>query len=287
MFYQSVVASVLFYAVVCWGGSSKKRDAAQLDRLVRKAGSVVDAELDSLVTVAERRTLNRTLSIMDNTHHPLHSTFTRQRRVIQPTEDVFASERDTVTLDCTFETNDTNPFLFWYRQEAGDFPKYMLRCYSNKAENAPGISEDRFKAAINGKSVPLKIQKLQLTDSAVYYCALRPTVTGNTTTLCVSCEDLTPVKNEEHSLEDSTVTLSYSYSKQAVGNDYFFWYRQYPGKQPQFIISHSSTGRLISDPVSGLSVRVREDKKHLDLQISSAALTDSAVYYCSVKEKTE
>uniref|UniRef100_A0A3Q3EUA3 Ig-like domain-containing protein n=1 Tax=Labrus bergylta TaxID=56723 RepID=A0A3Q3EUA3_9LABR len=55
--------------------------------------------------------------------------------------------------------------------------------YSNKAENAPGISEDRFKAAINGKSVPLKIQKLQLTDSAVYYCALRPTVTGNTTTL--------------------------------------------------------------------------------------------------------
>uniref|UniRef100_A0A3Q3E4X3 Ig-like domain-containing protein n=1 Tax=Labrus bergylta TaxID=56723 RepID=A0A3Q3E4X3_9LABR len=87
------------------------------------------------------------------------------------------------TLDCTFETTDTNPFLFWYRQEAGDFPKYMLRCYSNKAENAPGISEDRFKAAINGKSVPLKIQKLQLTDSAVYYCAVRPTVTGNTTTL--------------------------------------------------------------------------------------------------------
>ncbi|KAG5283816.1 hypothetical protein AALO_G00046470 [Alosa alosa] len=27
MFYQSVVASVLFYAVVCWGGSTKKKDA--------------------------------------------------------------------------------------------------------------------------------------------------------------------------------------------------------------------------------------------------------------------
>ncbi|KAI4904704.1 hypothetical protein NFI96_006255 [Prochilodus magdalenae] len=27
MFYQSVVASVLFYAVVCWGGSISKRDA--------------------------------------------------------------------------------------------------------------------------------------------------------------------------------------------------------------------------------------------------------------------
>ena len=81
MFYQSVVASVLFYAVVCWGGSSKKRDTGRLDRLVRRAGSVVGTELDSLVTVAERRTLDKLLSILDNTHHPLHNTFTRQRSV--------------------------------------------------------------------------------------------------------------------------------------------------------------------------------------------------------------
>ena len=73
MFYQSVVASVIFYAVVCWGGSSKKRDSARLDRLVKRAGSVV--------TVAERRTLDKLLSILDNAHHPLHNTFIRQRSV--------------------------------------------------------------------------------------------------------------------------------------------------------------------------------------------------------------
>ena len=56
MFYQSVVASVLFYAVVCWGGSIKKRDAGRLDKLVRKAGAVVGSELDCLTTVVERRT---------------------------------------------------------------------------------------------------------------------------------------------------------------------------------------------------------------------------------------
>ena len=56
MFYQSVVASVLFYAVVCWGGSTKKRDAGRLDRLVRKAGSVVGAELESIASVAEKIT---------------------------------------------------------------------------------------------------------------------------------------------------------------------------------------------------------------------------------------
>uniref|UniRef100_A0A3Q3FD71 Ig-like domain-containing protein n=1 Tax=Labrus bergylta TaxID=56723 RepID=A0A3Q3FD71_9LABR len=103
-------------------------------------------------------------------------------RVIQPTEDVFASEGDTVTLDCKFETTDTTPSLFWYRQEMDDFPKYLWKSYGSFSGNAPGISDDRFKAAKNGTSVPLKIQKLQLTDSVVYYCAVKPTVTGNTTT---------------------------------------------------------------------------------------------------------
>uniref|UniRef100_A0A3Q3G8H7 Ig-like domain-containing protein n=1 Tax=Labrus bergylta TaxID=56723 RepID=A0A3Q3G8H7_9LABR len=90
-------------------------------------------------------------------------------RVIQPTEDVFASEGDTVTLDCKVETTDTTLYLFWYRQEMGDFPKYLWKSYVGISENAPGISGDRFKATTNGTSVPLKIQKLQLTDSAVYY----------------------------------------------------------------------------------------------------------------------
>ncbi len=54
MFYQTVITSVLFYAVVCWGGSIKRRDATRLDKLVRKAGSVVGNELDTRTSVAEK-----------------------------------------------------------------------------------------------------------------------------------------------------------------------------------------------------------------------------------------
>ncbi len=72
------MASVLFYAVTCWGGSIRKRDAGRLDRLVKKAGSVVGMELETLTSTAESRTLNRLDSIMDNQHHPLHTIFTNQ-----------------------------------------------------------------------------------------------------------------------------------------------------------------------------------------------------------------
>ncbi|KAG7240198.1 hypothetical protein INR49_027205 [Caranx melampygus] len=57
----------------------------------------------------------------------------------------------------------------------------------------------------------------------------------------VSCEELSPVQTEDFSLEGTTVTLSYSYSKLSSG-DYFYWYRQYPGKPPELLISQSASG---------------------------------------------
>ncbi|KAL7387415.1 hypothetical protein ABVT39_023172 [Epinephelus coioides] len=80
-------------------------------------------------------------------------------RVIQPTGDVIATEGHTVTLGCTFETSYSGPYLYWYKQEAKDHPKFMLRGYSG-AKHAEVSQEDRFDATINKTSVPLKIQKL-------------------------------------------------------------------------------------------------------------------------------
>ncbi|CAI5677034.1 unnamed protein product [Oreochromis niloticus] len=97
----------------------------------------------------------------------------------------------------------------------------------------------------------------------------------------VICEELTAINTQKSSLEGSTVTLSCRYSKPVVGTYYFFWYQQYPGKPPEFLISHSDKGQLTSDPVIRLSVKVNETL--MTLQISSAAVTDSAVYYCALQ----
>ena len=78
IFYQSVVASTIFFAAVCWGSSIRASDTNRLDKIIKKAGSVLGLRLESFETVVERRTLNKLLSIMDNDQHPLHHTVDRQ-----------------------------------------------------------------------------------------------------------------------------------------------------------------------------------------------------------------
>ncbi|KAJ4922429.1 hypothetical protein JOQ06_022925 [Pogonophryne albipinna] len=97
----------------------------------------------------------------------------------------------------------------------------------------------------------------------------------------VSCEDLTALQREEFSPEGSSVTLSYRYSKVAELDDYFFWYRQYPGEPPEFIIFHLGNGNIMNILIPGLKIKVESNQ--INLSISSAAVTDSAVFYCAVR----
>uniref|UniRef100_A0A3P9HW79 Ig-like domain-containing protein n=1 Tax=Oryzias latipes TaxID=8090 RepID=A0A3P9HW79_ORYLA len=106
-------------------------------------------------------------------------------KVIQPGGEVIAAEGDSLTLNCTFETS-TVPYLFWYKQEVNSYPKYMLkRDTYGTIENAPEFNKDRFDAELKDKSVPLQISSAAVSDSAVYYCALRPTTSVFTLLLLV------------------------------------------------------------------------------------------------------
>uniref|UniRef100_A0A3P9JAU0 Immunoglobulin V-set domain-containing protein n=1 Tax=Oryzias latipes TaxID=8090 RepID=A0A3P9JAU0_ORYLA len=81
-------------------------------------------------------------------------------------------------------------------------------------------------------------------------------------------------------LEGTSVTLTYKYPKLSPG-DYFFWYRQFQRKPPEFLVSHSSSGQIGIIKIEGLKIQV--ENKQIDLQISSVAVTDSAVYYCALQ----
>uniref|UniRef100_A0A3Q3IML3 Immunoglobulin V-set domain-containing protein n=1 Tax=Monopterus albus TaxID=43700 RepID=A0A3Q3IML3_MONAL len=106
-------------------------------------------------------------------------------------------------------------------------------------------------------------------------------ITESSLPLGVSCDKLTPVNSEKSSVEGSAATLSYTYTKLS-GGDYFLWYRQYPGKPPQFLIPHSGSGEIGNNPVTGLKVEVEQTQ--INLEIISANVSDSAVYYCALSE---
>ncbi|KAK9979210.1 hypothetical protein ABG768_012653 [Culter alburnus] len=108
-----------------------------------------------------------------------------QDSVNQPTRVQTASEHDVVTLHCTYSTSDQYPYLYWYQQKNNGFPVYMLRKLSTGSSSSEKEFEERFHADLNksSSSVSLSIRDVCVSDSAVYYCALVPTVTGNTKTL--------------------------------------------------------------------------------------------------------
>ncbi|ROK90082.1 T-cell receptor alpha chain V region PHDS58 [Anabarilius grahami] len=104
----------------------------------------------------------------------------------------FISEGKTITLSCSYNGSAGTDALHWYRQYPRSRPDFLFLVNEAKFKQPaeppiPGIS-----ARLNEEKnhVDLEINGTALTDSALYYCALQPTVTGNTHTL---------YKNQTHS----------------------------------------------------------------------------------------
>uniref|UniRef100_A0A8C2HKA9 Ig-like domain-containing protein n=1 Tax=Cyprinus carpio TaxID=7962 RepID=A0A8C2HKA9_CYPCA len=87
--------------------------------------------------------------------------------------------QETVKLSCSFSTTSNTIRLYWYRQNLHGEPLFLVY----KGES---YVDSRFTANVTTDKenlVDLEISSASITDSALYYCALEPTVTGNTRTL--------------------------------------------------------------------------------------------------------
>ena len=73
MFYQTVLNSVLTFAVVCWGCSVGVCDKERLNKLIKKATSVVGQKLETVDSVFEKRLVTKVLKIERNESHPMHN----------------------------------------------------------------------------------------------------------------------------------------------------------------------------------------------------------------------
>ena len=50
-FYDAVICSIVVYGSVCWSGNISKFDRGRLEKIVKKAGNVVEMPLDSFKTL--------------------------------------------------------------------------------------------------------------------------------------------------------------------------------------------------------------------------------------------
>uniref|UniRef100_A0AAY5EQJ0 Ig-like domain-containing protein n=1 Tax=Electrophorus electricus TaxID=8005 RepID=A0AAY5EQJ0_ELEEL len=88
---------------------------------------------------------------------------------------------DNVTLSCNYkEFSGTIENLHWYQQYPQSKPEFLLYIFPSGTKSEPLPPR---LSANSVKRLDLKISSAAVSDSALYYCALQPTVTGNPATL--------------------------------------------------------------------------------------------------------
>ncbi|KAI4875683.1 hypothetical protein NFI96_029410 [Prochilodus magdalenae] len=228
---------------------------------------------------------------------------------ISPLEEkVDAVEGETVTLSCRYSGS---PYLYWYRQYPGSRPEFLLRIYPSTKEVLYATPPfPRLDVKLDGNKLDLEISSAAVSDSVLYYCARGPTVTRSPSTLyknsltdkalsinaallwfvyvftesCVS-QSISPLEEKVDAVEGETVTLSCRYEDSATPNN-LQWYLQYPGSIPEYLLMILPASEIVTHATPRfprLDAEVDVKNKCVDLKISSAAVSDSVLYYCALR----
>ncbi|CDQ81827.1 unnamed protein product [Oncorhynchus mykiss] len=108
-----------------------------------------------------------------------------EQETITPVKpEVNALQGTDITLSCNYKGNVNN--LQWYRQYPGSRPECLLWILQSSMHvQKQSITTPRHTGRLNEEKtrVDLMISSVELEDSALYHCALQPTVTGNPDTL--------------------------------------------------------------------------------------------------------
>ncbi|KAI5607682.1 hypothetical protein C0J50_12405 [Silurus asotus] len=100
---------------------------------------------------------------------------------------------------------------------------------------------------------------------------------------CDSTADpIEPLSNHKVVDEGENVTLSCSYKKFSGAVNYLHWYRHYPTSKPVFLLNIQESTTFKSGIPPCLDVELDKTNKQVNLIISSAAVSDSDLYYCAL-----
>ncbi|TEA23074.1 hypothetical protein DBR06_SOUSAS59210001, partial [Sousa chinensis] len=184
---------------------------------------------------------------------------------------ILVQEKEVVTLDCIYDTNEFTYSLYWYKQPSSGAMILLIRQDSYNQQNA---TEGRYSLNFQkaNKSIKLAISASQLEDSAVYFCALSEPTELEVLVLCLSlaalgansfclsvclspyilyiqnfffspgsitAQKVTQDKPEVSMMEKEDVTLDCVYEASSYSY-YLFWYKQTPSGEMIFLIHQES-----------------------------------------------
>eukprot|EP00063_Salmo_salar_P068441 XP_014043276.1 PREDICTED: uncharacterized protein LOC106596514 [Salmo salar] len=195
--------------------------------------------------------------------------------IITPDRDVVdVMEGSSIKLSCRYNSSLTNSLL-WYLQHPGSSPQFLIVDYSGIITNTDStkwtLIHEKEKTRVD-----LDISSTEVTDSTLFYCALKPTIAG---------EHITHVKHEVISTEGKPVTLSCSYD---ACSEYLrlYWYKHYPNQAPQFLL-YKGARSWRSEHITDKRYKSTTSWTSTELVITSLTLADTALYYCALRDDTQ
>ncbi|XP_077955052.1 uncharacterized protein LOC120816666 [Gasterosteus aculeatus] len=228
--------------------------------------------------------------------------------------EVLSSEGSSVSLSCNYSVKANN--LQWYRQNPGSSPQFLLLItdtqqpsvvhaqppevlkrftvpghHSGSSEHLTQPMRMRLSAGQKGCAAERRFSCFILLqwknfspqfgfnskDMLLYFFLpffhfiARGSMQQETS--------MKPESTEEHVSEGRSINLTCKYQ----GTIYSIqWYRQYRRSIPEFLLYITEEGS-VHQTAPGVSAHINKTDKRVDLEISSAAVSDSAVYYCAVR----
>ncbi|KAM9335978.1 uncharacterized protein ABDE67_020981 [Symphorus nematophorus] len=201
---------------------------------------------------------------------------------------ISANVGDNVTLHCFYQS-DVVAMYYWYKQSVGQKPRLISAVYA-ASKNAAFFDEfennPRFRLDAESGKNHLMISDLQISDSAVYYCACSFSVIfefANGTLVSVKGSGLNIPTLVHQSASESvqpggSVTLNCTvHTGTCDGEHSVYWFKNSEESHPGLIYTHGGRNDQCE--------RKPDTQTHTcvyNLPMKSLSLSHAGTYYCAV-----
>ncbi|XP_042202107.1 uncharacterized protein LOC103172541 [Callorhinchus milii] len=186
--------------------------------------------------------------------------------------------------------NVSHTDVHWYRQLPGQHKEWILTHDTNGRKTDHEDVNQRLQPSrvTSNNTYILILRRVTVSDAAVYHCCVWGDVCGNGTRLKVTSV-AAPLLIQSPTLERVTeghpARLQCSMKNADVSHSDVHWYRQLPGQQREWILTHDTNGRKTDHEVVNQRLqpsRVTSNNTYI-LILRRVTVSDAAVYQCCVE----